>query len=188
MALTAHPMTRESSIKQQFKKNFSCLKFDQNAIKITPSNFDADIKLKTLKSLWFPILLIILTISILGLMKYHQHPQMVSQLYSEQSSTCIFCRIARQEQKADIVAKFKHCYAMKDAYPVSNGHILIIPYEHTENWFTAREEVRLDIMEAMHKIKENLVEKRRRSKKTSQQSFSMPFSTVLLSLCDVKNR
>jgi diadenosine tetraphosphate (Ap4A) HIT family hydrolase len=77
---------------------------------------------------------------------------------------------------------------MKDAYPVSNGHILIIPYEHTENWFTAREEVRLDIMEAMHKIKENLVEKRRRSKKTSQQSFSMPFSTVLLSLCDVKNR
>lgn len=75
---------------------------------------------------------------------------------TEQLLDCIFCKIARQEQKADVVAHFKHCYAMKDAYPVSRGHILIIPYEHTENWFTAREEVRLDIMEAVHKMKKEL--------------------------------
>lgn len=68
-------------------------------------------------------------------------------------SSCIFCKIARQENQADIVAKFTHCYAIKDRYPVSKGHILIIPYEHTENWFTASEQVRLDMMEALHKIK-----------------------------------
>jgi len=72
------------------------------------------------------------------------------------ASNCIFCRIARAEQKADIVAKFKHCYAIKDAYPVSNGHILIIPYEHTENWFTASEEIRLDMMKALEALKRDL--------------------------------
>jgi diadenosine tetraphosphate (Ap4A) HIT family hydrolase len=71
-------------------------------------------------------------------------------------SSCVFCKIACLEQKADIVAKFKHCYAMKDAYPVSKGHILIIPYEHTENWFTAKEEVRLDIMQALDTMKKAL--------------------------------
>ncbi|MCK4934281.1 MAG: DUF84 family protein [Simkaniaceae bacterium] len=85
---------------------------------------------------------------------YQEHSQVA--IKPEQSPNCIFCKIARQEKKADVVAKFKYCYAMKDAYPVSNGHILIIPYEHTENWFTAREEVRLDIMEAVHKMKEEL--------------------------------
>jgi diadenosine tetraphosphate (Ap4A) HIT family hydrolase len=72
------------------------------------------------------------------------------------SPGCIFCKIARQEMQAEVVAKFTHCYAMKDAYPVSKGHILIIPFEHTENWFTAREEVRLDMMQALHIIKADL--------------------------------
>ena len=85
---------------------------------------------------------------------YHQFPTIA--VKSEQSSTCLFCKIPRQETNVAIIAKFKHCYAIKDAYPVSNGHTVIIPYEHTENWFTASDEVRLDIMEALLKIKANL--------------------------------
>lgn len=69
---------------------------------------------------------------------------------------CLFCRFARQEKDVEIFANFKHCYAIKDQFPVSRGHILIIPYEHTENWFTASEEVRLDIMKALHLIKDRL--------------------------------
>ena len=75
---------------------------------------------------------------------------------AKQASCCIFCDIAIWEKKGSVVAKFKHCYAVRDEYPVSNGHTLIIPYEHTENWFTASEEVRLDIMEAMEKVKAEL--------------------------------
>lgn len=70
-----------------------------------------------------------------------------------ENSECPFCKIARKEQKAEVLERFEHCYAMKDQYPVSNGHVLIIPYKHTENWFTASEEVRLDIMQALHKLK-----------------------------------
>ena len=65
---------------------------------------------------------------------------------------CIFCKIAHFET----IATFKHCYAIKDSYPVSKGHVLIIPYEHTENWFSAKEQVRLDMMEALQKLKETL--------------------------------
>lgn len=73
-----------------------------------------------------------------------------------QPSDCLFCQIARQEKQVNFFANFAHCYVIKDQFPVSNGHILIIPHEHTENWFTAKEEVRLDMMKALHLVKEQL--------------------------------
>lgn len=68
-------------------------------------------------------------------------------------SECIFCQIAHQKKEADIIAKFRHCFVMKDRYPVSKGHALIIPYEHTENWFTARKEIQQDIFQALNQTK-----------------------------------
>ena len=56
---------------------------------------------------------------------------------------CLFCQFARQEKEVQFFAHFTHCYVIKDRFPVSNGHLLIIPHEHTDNWFTAKEEVRL---------------------------------------------
>jgi diadenosine tetraphosphate (Ap4A) HIT family hydrolase len=55
-----------------------------------------------------------------------------------------------------IIDKFEYCYSVRDNFPVTRGHTLIIPYEHTENWFTAKEEVRQDIMKALSKIKSDL--------------------------------
>ncbi len=69
---------------------------------------------------------------------------------------CLFCQFASGEKPVEFFEKFKHCYAIKDRYPVSNGHLLIIPYEHTDNWFTAKEEVRLDMMRALHLLKDRL--------------------------------
>jgi diadenosine tetraphosphate (Ap4A) HIT family hydrolase/predicted house-cleaning noncanonical NTP pyrophosphatase (MazG superfamily) len=85
--------------------------------------------------------------------KSHQYPEING---SEHNPDCLFCQIVRQERAVKVLAKFRHCYAIKDQFPVSNGHVLIIPNEHTENWFTAREEVRLDIIQALHYIKELL--------------------------------
>lgn len=69
---------------------------------------------------------------------------------------CLFCQMANEKTEVIYFAKFEHCYIIKDQFPVSPGHILIIPYEHTENWFTAAEEVRLDIMKALNFAKEQL--------------------------------
>lgn len=82
-----------------------------------------------------------------------KYPQIHPHTYQ---SDCLFCQFARHEKDIKFFANFKHCYVIKDQFPVSNGHILIIPHEHTENWFTAKEEVRLDIMKAIHLMKEQL--------------------------------
>lgn len=80
----------------------------------------------------------------------------VDKLIRDHLPECLFCQIARREREAKILAAYTHCYVIKDEFPVSNGHILIIPHEHTENWFTAREEVRLDMMKALHEMKDRL--------------------------------
>jgi chorismate mutase-like protein len=71
-------------------------------------------------------------------------------------TSCIFCQIAKQERKGDVITQFKHCFVLKDQFPVSNGHILIIPHEHTLNWFTASDEIRLDIMHTLNMMKTQL--------------------------------
>lgn len=69
---------------------------------------------------------------------------------------CLFCQFARKEKEVKFLETFTHCYAIQDRFPVSNGHILIIPYEHTETWFTARNEVLLDMLQALHILKARL--------------------------------
>ena len=69
---------------------------------------------------------------------------------------CLFCKMALKEKKVPFIAQFKHCFVIKDEYPVSNGHLLIIPYEHVENWFEASDEVQLDIMKALSQMKTHL--------------------------------
>ena len=45
---------------------------------------------------------------------------------------CPFCNPAAK----DIVAKNDLCYARRDIYPVSAGHILVIPFRHTPDFFS----------------------------------------------------
>lgn len=73
-----------------------------------------------------------------------------------QKPECLFCQMAQGKKEVTFFAKFQHCYAIKDQYPVSPGHVLIIPYLHTENWFKASEEVRSDMMQALNFVKEKL--------------------------------
>lgn len=67
--------------------------------------------------------------------------------------SCVFCQIATQAIEAEIIARFAHCYVIKDHFPVSKGHLLIIPYKHIVNWFDADEEVRIDIVHALEAMK-----------------------------------
>lgn len=69
------------------------------------------------------------------------------------SDKCIFCQIAQKEKKVEIIAQFDHCFVIKDQYPVSPGHLLIIPYQHTESWFSSSLEVKNEIMDVLDKLK-----------------------------------
>jgi len=45
-------------------------------------------------------------------------------------SDCLFCRIAKREIKADIVAEEEGLIAFKDINPQAPTHLLVIPQEH----------------------------------------------------------
>jgi len=45
---------------------------------------------------------------------------------------------------------------MQDEFPVSPGHTLIISNEHTDNWFTATEQVKFDIIKSLDYVKSEL--------------------------------
>lgn len=88
---------------------------------------------------------------------YLSHTKQYPQIYDQgHEQECLFCQMACGKREGELFAKFQHCYIIKDQFPVSPGHLLIIPYTHTENWFTASEEVRLDIFKALNYAKEKL--------------------------------
>ncbi len=46
------------------------------------------------------------------------------------ASDCLFCKIARKEIPATIVAEDAHCIAFRDIAPKAPVHILVVPREH----------------------------------------------------------
>lgn len=71
----------------------------------------------------------------------------------EKISGCPFCDPSRDE----IVAKNTLCYALQDIFPVTKGHLLIIPFRHTPDYFTLTGEEKQamgDLIEECRKILE----------------------------------
>lgn len=66
---------------------------------------------------------------------------------------CVFCQMVEKKKEVEIVAQFEHCFVIKDQYPVSPGHLLIIPYQHTNNWFTSENVVKGEIIDVLDKMK-----------------------------------
>ncbi|MCC5857705.1 MAG: HIT family protein [Ectothiorhodospiraceae bacterium] len=43
---------------------------------------------------------------------------------------CVFCGIARGEEEASIIYEDERCLVFPDLYPVTRGHVLVIPRQH----------------------------------------------------------
>jgi len=55
---------------------------------------------------------------------------------------CPFCNPVAD----DIVAKNDLCYARRDRYPVSRGHLLVMPFRHTPDFFSMTPEERVALV------------------------------------------
>ena len=52
---------------------------------------------------------------------------------AEKVSGCIFCELVNQaDDKAYIVHRAKHCFVILNAFPYTNGHVMIVPYGHVD--------------------------------------------------------
>ncbi|NJL56115.1 HIT domain-containing protein [bacterium] len=47
---------------------------------------------------------------------------------------CVFCnKIEADDAEAMIVARLEHVYVTLNAFPYSNGHVMVVPYAHVES-------------------------------------------------------
>jgi len=66
------------------------------------------------------------------------------------TKNCIFCNI----EKVCIIFSNKEFYIIKDNFPVSPGHLLIITKEHQENYFELSDKQKADLGNMISKAKE----------------------------------
>ena len=71
---------------------------------------------------------------------------------SNKDSNCPFC------SKIKTVAENNSVFAIRDNFPVTNGHHLIIPFRHTDNYFSMTETERTDATELIRLLKNRLEE------------------------------
>lgn len=65
--------------------------------------------------------------------------------------TCPFC-----SNDLEVISENEWAFAIYDKYPVNEGHILIIPKRHIQDFFDANHEERLAIADLLDKCKEIL--------------------------------
>lgn len=63
---------------------------------------------------------------------------------------CVFCRA---ESTKEIIASSVLSLAFFDGFPVSPGHVLVIPRRHVASFFDLTEEEVVDLMSLMHQVK-----------------------------------
>lgn len=63
--------------------------------------------------------------------------------------SCLFCNYDKEK----FIAENDFAFAIYDNFPVNNGHTLIIPKRHFQNFFEATEEEVKELYKLMHKVK-----------------------------------
>ena len=71
---------------------------------------------------------------------------------SREDKLCPFC------QSLEVVAEHNSVFAIKDNYPVTKGHHLIISFRHTENYFSMNDQEREDTTALLKVLKLKLEE------------------------------
>ena len=52
---------------------------------------------------------------------------------AEKTAECVFCEAPKEsDEKAYIVHRGTHCYIILNAYPYTNGHVMVVPYAHLD--------------------------------------------------------
>lgn len=72
---------------------------------------------------------------------------------------CLFCKIVRKEVPAKIIYEDEVILAMLDAFPDTDGHILVIPKNHYEDIYEVPSEVLIKMFQQGKIITKDLMKK-----------------------------
>jgi len=80
-------------------------------------------------------------------------PWRLEYITAEKAEGCIFCVFpARQQDRDDrILCRGKHAFVIMNAFPYSNGHLLIAPYRHTPDLAELTDEESLEVMQLVQR-------------------------------------
>jgi ATP adenylyltransferase len=69
---------------------------------------------------------------------------------ADKAQGCIFCDLPARDPAQDaeslIVHRGPHAFIMLNAFPYSNGHLMVVPYQHTATFDTFTDAEMLDVM------------------------------------------
>jgi len=71
---------------------------------------------------------------------------------------CLFCQIAAEsaDRQNLVLYRGKHAYVMMNRYPYNNGHLMIIPFQHTNDLAQLPAPVFVEVMELFRRSIANL--------------------------------
>jgi len=67
---------------------------------------------------------------------------------------CVFCS---DEILHRILMEQGTVYAVEDLYPVTQGHLLVVPYRHTLDYFSMTDEERFDAQQMLLALREQII-------------------------------
>ncbi len=72
-------------------------------------------------------------------------------ILGEKEEGCIFCtRASRQNDRDDLILdRGDKSFVILNRYPYSNGHLMVVPYEHTDDMGSLSAETSAEIMASM---------------------------------------
>lgn len=76
-------------------------------------------------------------------------PWRMEYIVSDKQSGCIFCSALAQQNDREtyIVYRAQHSFAMLNKYPYNNGHLMIVPYQHSADLNALGSETQLELMQ-----------------------------------------
>ena len=81
-------------------------------------------------------------------------PWRMGYISQDKEEGCFLCRKAGEEpdSKNLVVARWERCFALLNAFPYNNGHLLIAPYRHVGEWEELQEEEMLEMGKALQEV------------------------------------
>ena len=69
-------------------------------------------------------------------------------LEDTQENGCLFCSLVEQPDGPEnlILHRGKHAFVVLNRYPYSNGHLMVVPYTHTDTLETLSSEILTELM------------------------------------------
>ncbi len=75
----------------------------------------------------------------------------ISNIDNPKEDGCIFCTKPKEnnDEKNLIIAKYNTCFVIMNLYPYNNGHLLVIPYKHTNSLSDLSKEEKLELIQTV---------------------------------------